>query len=145
MHFLPRGAKRSGGGPAKPGRGQLVCAPSAPSGASHHLPRAPREGRKTRRVTLAEDLECTDKFPAAGNFAGNFAKEFGLHDAFPPPRSKAERGRCRAAAEGAIGRRHQVPPPVLRTTSPALRAREEKLRASRRQRFWKCTDKFPAA
>src|SRR5207248_2733597 len=56
--------------------------------------------------------------------------------AFPPPRSKAERGRCRAAAEGAIGRRHQVPPPVLRTTSPALRAGEERLGASRSRRVW---------
>src|SRR5947209_3606793 len=37
----------------------------------------------------------------------------------PYPRADRERGRCRAAAEGAIESRHQASPPLLRRTSPA--------------------------
>jgi prevent-host-death family protein len=38
--------------------------------------------------------------------------------AFLPRAATAERGRSGEAGEGALERRHQVPPPVLRTTSP---------------------------
>jgi hypothetical protein len=60
---------------------------------------------------LARDQKCTEKFPASGNFSGNFAK-------FPPPSSEARWGRGTAeAVEGGSTRSTAPNPPWCREKS----------------------------